>query len=148
MTKEVGFKIGQLFPQIRDVIILDLGSIRGRPIKILTSVNLDKSLLRGANIRLNEVTCWVDFKYEQLANFCYYCRQIGHSERLFNTKEEDVRNDALKIGQFGEWLRGMSGRYRSKGDEGKVFDKLRDQGRKVVNGEMKAREEQPRRNNK
>lgn len=37
----------------------------------------------------------------------------------------------------------MSGRYRSKRDEGKSLGKLRGQGREVVNGEMKTREEQP-----
>lgn len=37
----------------------------------------------------------------------------------------------------------MSGRYRSKRDKGKSLGKLRGQGSQVVNGEIKARDEQP-----
>lgn len=57
MAKEVEVKIGQLFSHVRDVLIPDFGSSRGRPIKILATINLDKLLLRGANIKLNDVIC-------------------------------------------------------------------------------------------
>lgn len=67
----------------------------------------------------------MDFKYEQLADFCYYCGRVGHTEHICNTKGEDVRNNAIKEGQFGEWLRGLSGRYRSKEDEDRGSGKMR-----------------------
>lgn len=91
MLKEVGCKIGKLFNQVNDVLILEFGSSRGIPIKILANVNLDKPLLRGTSIKLNGEMCWVDFKYEQLATFCYYCGRIGHSNWMCQIKREDLR---------------------------------------------------------
>lgn len=103
MTKEVGGKIGRLFSQVGQVTIPELGSSRGRSIKIYASFNLDTPLFCGANIRFNGVSCWVDFKYEQLADFCYYCGQVGHIESISNTKRADERNNALKECQFRGW---------------------------------------------
>lgn len=71
MSKDVGLKIGQLFSPISDVVIPEYGSSRGRQIKILATINLEKPLLRGTTIKLDQKVCWVDFKYEQLAIFCY-----------------------------------------------------------------------------
>lgn len=45
-----------------------------------STVNLDKPLLRGTNLKLNGAICWVDFKYEKLADFCYYCGHVGHTD--------------------------------------------------------------------
>lgn len=64
MSKEVGAKIGKLFLKVSEVLIPEAGNRRGRYIKVLVTVNLEKLLLRGANIKLNNVVCWVDFKYE------------------------------------------------------------------------------------
>lgn len=63
MLKEVGAKIGKLFSKVSEVLIPKLGSSRGRCIKILATINLEKPLLRGANIKLGSKICWVDFKY-------------------------------------------------------------------------------------
>lgn len=128
MSKEVGSKIGKLFSQVSDIVIPDSGSRQGRHIKILATINLDKALLRGANIRLNEVICWVDFKYEQLASFCYYCGKVGHLDRFCYAKGEDVRKKELKAGQYGEWLKGVSGRSSSKVGERISPIKMRNSG--------------------
>lgn len=138
MAKEVGVKIGKLFSQVCDVMIPEFG---GRLIKILAIVNLDKPLLRVATMKLNGVICWVDFKYEKLADVCYYCEQVGHLDKMCHARGEDVRNKVLKEGQYGDWLKGVSGRSRIKLGEGRGSGKMRGQGVEEANGEMQVREE-------
>lgn len=124
MSKEVCIKVGKLFSHVSEVLIPEFGSSRGRPLKILATVNLDKPLLRGVNIKLNDVVCWVDFKYEQLAAFCYYCDKVGHSDRLCARRKEDLRKNELNEGQYREWLKGVSGRSSSKIGEGRNSIKM------------------------
>lgn len=81
-------------------LIPEFGSSRGIPIKILSIVNLDKPLLRGTYIKLNYEVCWVNFKYEQLAAFCYYCERIGHSDKMFQISREDLRKKELHECQY------------------------------------------------
>ncbi|KAK6160117.1 hypothetical protein DH2020_003498 [Rehmannia glutinosa] len=102
---ETGRKIGKKFDNILDVLVPETGSSKGMFIKILVVVNLDKPLLRGAFITLNSEKVWVDFRYENLQSFCFYCGMVGHLERGCSTRREDIRLDKLEEGQFGEWLR-------------------------------------------
>lgn len=57
ISKEVGFEVGKLFPQVSDVMISELSSNKGRHMKILAHINLDKPLLRGTNIKLSNEVC-------------------------------------------------------------------------------------------
>lgn len=86
----------KLESSLSEVLIPEVGSRRGRYIKVLVIVNLEKSLLRGANIKLNNVVCWVDFKFEKIATFCYYCGRVGHSDKLCSSREEDLRRNNLE----------------------------------------------------
>ncbi|KAK6133116.1 hypothetical protein DH2020_033155 [Rehmannia glutinosa] len=105
VSMETGRKIGNKFPRILDVDIPDAGTTKGRYIRILAEINLQKPLLRGTNIKLNSETHWLDFKYENMQNFCFYCGLIGHLEKGCNTRRDDLRNNDIKDGQFGDWLR-------------------------------------------
>lgn len=46
---------------------------------------------------------WVDFKYEQLANFCFLCGVIGHTEKFFHLLFEGANEETDR--PFGSWLR-------------------------------------------
>lgn len=96
ISKEAGYKLGKLFTQVSDVLIPDFDSYSGIPIKILATVNLDKPLLRGTKHKLNGEVCWVDFKYEQLANFCCYCGRMGHSDKMCQMRRENLRKNELQ----------------------------------------------------
>lgn len=77
-SKEVGWKIGKLFHQYFNVIMFENGSKKGRVLKILAEVQLNKPLLRGTKINQEEEMEWVDFKYEHLSGFYFYCGMVGH----------------------------------------------------------------------
>ncbi|KAK6121118.1 hypothetical protein DH2020_045144 [Rehmannia glutinosa] len=110
---KTGIKIGKKFEGCIDVIVPETGSSKGRFIKILALVNLDKPLLRGTNIKLGSELVWVDFRYENLQKFCFYCGFVGHTERVCNNRREDLQKDQLIAGQFGDWLRAI-GIYPNK----------------------------------
>ncbi|KAK6163397.1 hypothetical protein DH2020_000261 [Rehmannia glutinosa] len=105
ISTETGLKVGKLFANTRDILIPESGSSKGRVIKLLVSVNLNKPLLRGINLKLGEISLWVDFKYENLMGLCFYCGYIGHFERACETRKNDLLKGRFCEGQFGEWLR-------------------------------------------
>ncbi|KAK6148447.1 hypothetical protein DH2020_019359 [Rehmannia glutinosa] len=78
LCSDVGLKIGKTFSKVSDVCIPESGSARGRCIKLLVLVDLEKPLPRGKHIKLGDSTIWLDFKYENLLNLCSYCGLIGH----------------------------------------------------------------------
>lgn len=73
-------------------------------LKLLVEIDLGKSLLRGSNITLETELVWVDFRYENLPNFCFYCGVVEHSERGCEKKMEDSRNNEICEGQYGQRL--------------------------------------------
>ncbi|CAA0837934.1 Unknown protein [Striga hermonthica] len=105
ITEDTGLKIGKLFANVKDVFVPDFGSITGRWIKILVQIDLNEHLLRGTKIKLGRELIWVDFRYENLQSFCYYCGLIGHSERECTRKKEDIKENKRNPGQFGDWLK-------------------------------------------
>ncbi|CAA0816296.1 Unknown protein [Striga hermonthica] len=105
ITEDTGLKIGKLFANVKDVFVPDFGSITGRWIKILVQIDLNEPLLRGTKLKMGNDSIWVDFRYENLQSFCYYCGLIGHSERECNWKKEDIKENKRNPGQFGDWLK-------------------------------------------
>ncbi|CAA0819517.1 Unknown protein [Striga hermonthica] len=100
-----------MFRKVSDVFVPESGSISGRWLKILVSVNLNEPLLRGANIKVGQESVWVSFRYENLQAFCYYCGRIGHSERNCCHKREDIKNNKHRPRQYGEWIKASSGSF-------------------------------------
>lgn len=114
LSKGAGFRFRNVFDDVLDVIIPETGSKRGRHMKILASVNLEKPLLRGTKIQFSTKSVWVDFRYEHLAVFCYYCGRVGHLEKNCVLKRGDISSGSVKQDQYGEWLRAvlMSKQFR------------------------------------
>lgn len=73
--------------------------------KILVEVELDKPLLRGTKIKLGGEVLWVDFAYEMLSTFCFYCSLICHAEKTCERKIEEASHDNICERQYGVWLR-------------------------------------------
>lgn len=105
LSKELGFKFKHLFCDVLDVIIPEHGSKRGRHLNILTEIDLNKPLLRGTKLKFGTTEAWVEFRYEQMAGFCYYCGMVGHSERHCQARKHDSSLGCLQEGQYGDWLK-------------------------------------------
>lgn len=58
-----------MFENVTDALIPKPGRKKGRYLKILAEIDLDKPLLRGSKILYNGLEVWVDFKYENMAFF-------------------------------------------------------------------------------
>lgn len=114
-SKEVGWKLGKLFNTCMNAIMLENGSKEGKILKLLVNVNLDKPLMRGTNVTLENEVHWVDFKYEQLPLFCFYCGLVGHHERSCEQKMTEAKEGNVYEGQYGEWLRASNPLRGKKG---------------------------------
>lgn len=105
LSKEVGWKIGKIFVHCLNVIIPENGSKQGRLMKVLAEIELKKPLMRGTKLKLEDELIWVDFTYEKIPTFCFYCGIIGHQEKNCGQKIEDADKQNIVEGQYGEWLR-------------------------------------------
>lgn len=103
-SKAVGFKFKNLFENVTALSILETESKKGRLLKILAEVDLDKSLLRGSKIQYEGQTVWVQFQYENLAMFYFYCGKAGHAKQNCFYRKNDAKAGKIVEGQYGEWL--------------------------------------------
>lgn len=87
----------------------------GLLIKMLVEVDLSKPLMRGTKLHFGKDTVWVDFRYEKLPTFGFYCGVVGHQEKSCEKKTVDAQNDGLREGQFGDWLRALKAGEMKKG---------------------------------
>lgn len=114
ISKETGFKFKNVFSNVLDVLTPESGSKQGRHMKVLTKVDISRALLRGTKGQYNGREVWVDFRYENMALFCFYCGQVGHSEKTCACRQPDAREGKLLEGQYGDWLRADTRRIGTK----------------------------------
>ncbi|CAH9092187.1 unnamed protein product [Cuscuta epithymum] len=50
--------------------------------RVRVLMKVDKALKKGTNLKKDDKSFWVDFKYERLPNFCFICGFIGHSDNF------------------------------------------------------------------
>ena len=88
-TPLMGRKIGLCLGVVKEVAVYDMGVGNGTVLKVLVRVNINKPLRKGVNAgSKKDGVSWVDFRYEQLPQFCYQCGIVGHGESFCRTKEE------------------------------------------------------------
>lgn len=107
-----------------DLLITESEGQEGRYIKLLVELDLSKPLLRGTRLKYKQQETWIQFKYEQLPIFCYYCGCIGHNEKRCVRRKEDLSMNCLKEEQFGAWLRANNGRSVLGGLSENKLDKM------------------------
>lgn len=102
MAKEIGFEFKQVFCDVLDVIILKHGSKQGRYMKILVELGLERPLLRGTELKCDNKAMWVNFKYENVSLFCFYCGKVGHAEKSCSVRKTNAIYGRLADDQYGE----------------------------------------------
>lgn len=77
MSIESGKKIGALISTVKDVMLVEAGGREDRHVKVLVELDLTKPLIRGTTLKYQQEECQIEFKYEQLLLFCFYCERGG-----------------------------------------------------------------------
>lgn len=75
---------------------------------------------------------WVEFKYENLAMFCYYCGRVGHNEKICEERKRDAIRGQLQEGQFGNWSKADARRLRPKQYSNGIEGRKDDRGVRIV----------------
>lgn len=104
----MGWKLSKFFHSCLNVVLPESGGKEGRLLKLLVELDLDKPLLRGTKLKLDNEVILVDFGYEQLPWFCFYCERIGHREKHCEAKMSDSRERCICEDQYSEWLRSLT----------------------------------------
>ncbi|OMO55831.1 hypothetical protein COLO4_35857 [Corchorus olitorius] len=84
-------------------------------LRIKVELDIDKRLVEGFWVpKQNDERIWCDIKYERLADFCYCCGRMGHTEKTYGfTADRESFNGKQK---YGSWLRTAPLRDNGRGD--------------------------------
>ena len=112
-TKEVGLRIGESLGRVEKVDVKNKGFCLGNYLRIMVLIDISMPLCRGRMVRMGGPSpSWVDFRYERLPIFCYWCGMIDHDEKdcmqWMRSKESLKAEDK----QYGPWLRATSERVQ------------------------------------
>lgn len=66
---------------------------------------------------------WVDFKYENIVTFCFYCEKVRHFERGCSNRIREAKEMKVLAGQYGEWLKADQQRVGSRRTTLRVYEK-------------------------
>lgn len=98
--------------------MIECGGKEERHINVQVEIELAKPLLRGTKLKSKQRKTCIEFKYEQLPIFCYYCGRMGHNEQMCSIRKRDVENNYVLTEQFGGWLRAGGKRNEWRGSRG------------------------------
>lgn len=105
-TKETGWVIGSSLGDVMEVDVPDSGVNWGKCLRVRVWIDATKKLIRGKRITIEgSESRWVQFKYEQLPNFCYRCGLLNHALKDCLATSGNGRTVEEGL-QYGAWLRG------------------------------------------
>ncbi|KAL0004792.1 hypothetical protein SO802_012353 [Lithocarpus litseifolius] len=105
MKKDVGVSIGRTLGEVEDVDMGEEGKALGRCIRV--KLNRGRLVSFGSRESL-----WVNFKYERLLIFCYWCGKLNHDDKdcvLWISSKGSLRKEDQ---QYGVWLRASTEKPR------------------------------------
>ena len=128
-TKEVAEKIAGQLGLIEKVDVGSRGFSLGKYLRLRVSIDILKPLSRGRVVRMGATKKgWVDFRYERLPIFCYWCGKLDHYDRDYLLSTESNESLEFDRRKYGSWLRADSEKLqrpqlaevpsRKKGGEG------------------------------
>ncbi|KAL3498159.1 hypothetical protein ACH5RR_040891 [Cinchona calisaya] len=90
--KEVRKENGIVFKEVRKMIILEIGGNKGRHMKVLDAVEVNKPLHRGSIMRIPKIAKWIEFKYENAWIFAVSVVLLGVEIKPTNQSHRARRN--------------------------------------------------------
>lgn len=107
--QEVGRVIGSKIGELLEVDDRLEGGEQGRFIRVRVRLKVNTPLKRGGNIVCGGGRkVWVDYKYERIPSFCFYCGRVDHAENVCQIKDNDGQEGRLREGRYGEWMKAAS----------------------------------------
>ena len=87
------------------------------------SVSVSKLLRRGCFVSDSDGNhTWLNFKYERLGKFCYFCGFVGHDLKHRAGFFAVEKNGETMDLQYGDWLKAVGGRQKTtRRAEGEVM---------------------------
>jgi hypothetical protein len=103
MNKEVAEINGEDIGQFLDVDAEENGSTTGRYLRLKVRIDIRQPLWRGFTIEIEgeeEEKRWCPIKYEFLAEVCYSCGIIGHTDKVcaVGTTASEIHQYSKKLG--------------------------------------------------
>lgn len=93
-------------------------------------IDINKPIPSGFRHVIGNKGCWIQCKYERLAEFCYNCGMIWYAK--YQCKHSIVQNQIADRDMYGPWVRAemdvytvvSEGTYLRKGEipRGEIFD--------------------------
>lgn len=81
-TSRMGSKMGATIGEVLDADLFELPD-RKVVVKALVEMDVTKPLMEGVTSgSKKDGLFWVEFKYEKLPQFCYFCGMLGHGDNL------------------------------------------------------------------
>lgn len=62
---------------VKDVLLVEAGGKEDRHLKVQVEIDIAKHLLRGTMLKFKLAEICVEFRYETLPTFCFYCGHLG-----------------------------------------------------------------------
>ncbi|XWS46796.1 hypothetical protein CRYUN_Cryun14cG0099000 [Craigia yunnanensis] len=104
MSKKVGKEIEKFIGVCIEADANNFGDIWRNFMCIRVTIDVRKPLKKRMRIKkLGGEWAWINFKYEMMPTFCFYCGIIAHSER-FCEKFFDCKEKQMEL-PCGTWLR-------------------------------------------
>ncbi|KAL8519998.1 hypothetical protein ACS0TY_010797 [Phlomoides rotata] len=101
--------------KIGDMVEIDSPSLEGfgRSVRVKIKINLNKPLKNGIYLEIPRgKKLWINFKYERLPSFCYFCGTLGHMRKEYDLVDGSklMENILDTKFPFGEWMRASPGK--------------------------------------
>ena len=101
-TTEVAENITSPMEVIEKVDVGPRGFSVGKYLRLHLTIDISKPLCRGRVVRMGGTKKgWVDFRYESLPIFCYWCGKLDHDDRDCPLWIDSKESLALEERQFG-----------------------------------------------
>ena len=80
--------------------------IGGNFLRVRVGINVRRPLSRGRKVMLGDGReVWVNFKYEKMPNFCYWCGLVSHDAKECSVWLSSKGSLSLDQQEYGSWLK-------------------------------------------